>query len=377
MESIHPFLDKQRQALARRYEKEKRLLGLASSLLSLIILLAIYYSGLSLWLSHLFGGSSIIWTFLFYITSFLLSLTIIGFPLKLYSSYIHEHKWKFSNLSLKSWLWEQTKSFVVGLVIFYIVAGLLFWVMAQFPQYWWLIAGLSMAIVSVIFATLFPVVVFPMFNKYTPIKNKELTDALEKILAKGGLKSSGFFKEDSSRQTKKENAFLAGLGKTRRVVLADNLMEQMSIAEIESIMAHEVGHFKYKHIWKHVAIGTGQQLVIFYILNRAMKSLFPQFLSSTTWNLTLFPLFVILMGAISVFLFGPLTNFLSRYFESQADAYALKMIKEKKPFMTALAGLADRNLSNAYPEWWVKILYYSHPPIGQRLARAEEFDKKA
>jgi len=377
MDKIHPLLDKERQLQAKRYEKEKRLLGLAGTVLSLVILLAVYYSGLSAWLANLNLGNSIIWTFLVYVVSFQTILVIFGFPLSFYSSYIHEHQWNFSNQTIKSWVWEQVKSFFVGLIIMFLILGLLFWIMALYPQKWWLIAGLAMALVSVIFATLVPVVILPIFNKYMPIQNKELTDALGKILSKAGLKSGGFFKEDTSRQTKKENAFLAGLGKTRRVVLADNLMKHMSAPEIESIIAHEVGHFKYRHIWKNITIGTLQQMVIFYILNVEMKLIFPQFLSSTVWNLTLFPLFVILMATISGFLFGPISHFLSRCFERQADHYALKVIEDKKVFMTALTGLADRNLSNAYPEWWVKLLYYSHPPVGERLRKAEEFDKKA
>jgi STE24 endopeptidase len=102
-----------------------------------------------------------------------------------------------------------------------------------------------------------------------------------------------------------------------------------------------------------------------------MRSIFTQFLSSTSWNLTLFPVFVILAGGISILLFSPFSNALSRYFEKKADRYALDSIQDKKAFMTAMAGLADRNLSNAYPEWWVKLLYYSHPPVGERLAMAE------
>lgn len=375
MLKIHPLLSKERQALARRYEKEKRLLGLGSSLWLLLILLAFYFSRLSLKLAFVFKEKSIIWTFLFYMFIFLLALTLLGFPLKFYSSYLHEHRWQFSNQTFKSWLWDQIKSFLVGLVILWLIAGLLLWIMAKFPGYWWLIAGLAMAMVSVILATLFPVVIFPIFNKYTPIEDKQLTKALEDILAKGGLKSSGFYKEDSSRQTKKENAFLAGLGKTRRVVLADNLLEKMTIPEIESIIAHEVGHFRYKHLWLNIGLGTCQQLVIFFIIDNLMKFVFPQFLSSPNWNLNLFPILVIAVGIISGFIFGPISNALSRLFEKQADIYALMMIQDKRPFMTALAGLADRNLSNAYPKWWIKILYYSHPPIGERLKIAEEFKK--
>jgi len=375
MDKIHPLLDKERQLQAKRYEKEKRFLGLVSMVLSLAILLGFYFSGLSSWLANLNIGSSIIWAFLLYVAMFQMILVFFGFPLSFYSSYIHEHKWNFSNHTIKSWLWEQVKAFLVGLILMFILLGLLFWIMALSPQNWWLIAGLAFAFVSVILATLFPVVILPIFNKYTPIENKELTETLERILFEGGLRSSGFFKEDMSRQTKKENAFLAGLGKTRRVVLGDNLMESMSIPEIESIIAHEVGHYKNKHIWKNLVIGTLEGVVIFYILNWAMKSIFTQFLSSTRWNLTLFPVLVIFAGSISSFVFGPFSNALSRYFERKADRYALQIIQDKKAFMTAMAGLADRNLSNAYPEWWVKLLYYSHPPIGERLMMAESYKK--
>ena len=375
MDKIHLLLDKKRQLQAKRYEKEKRLLGLSSMVISLVILLVFYFSGLSAWLANLSIGNSIIWTFLIYVATFQIILVFFSFPFNFYSSYIHEHKWNFSNHTVKSWLWEQVKAFFVGLILMFILLGLLFWIMVLSPQNWWIIAGLAFAFVSVILATLFPVVILPIFNKYTPVENRELTDALERILTEAGLRSSGFFKEDMSRQTKKENAFLAGLGKTRRVVLGDNLMESMSIPEIESIIAHEVGHYKNKHIWKNIVIGTLEGVVIFFMLNWAMKSIFIQFLSSTKWNLTLFPIFAIFAGGISSLLFGPLSNAISRYFERKADRYALETIQDKKAFMTAMAGLADRNLSNAYPEWWVKLLYYSHPPIGERLTMAENYKK--
>jgi STE24 endopeptidase len=370
---IHSLLDKESQKKARLYEKEKRLLGFASVLLSLSILLVFYFSGLSARLAHLDIGHSIIWTFLVYVIVFYGMMTVLGFPLAFFSGFVHEHKWNFSNHTVKTWLWEHTKSFLVGLILVIFLLGLLVWIMAILPEWWWLAAALAMAVVSVVFATLFPVVVAPIFNKYTPIDNDELTAALDKILVRGGLKSGGFFKEDMSRQTKKENAFLAGLGKTRRVVLGDNLLENMTVPEIESVIAHEVGHFTYRHIWKSIAIGSCQQLLVFYFIHLLLEWAFPQFLSSTQSNLSLIPLFAILLGGISGFLLAPLNNALSRNFEKQADRYALANIKESRPFMTALAGLANRNLSNAYPEWWVKFLYYSHPPIGERLKLAEEY----
>jgi len=370
---MHPLLNRDQQKLARQYEKEKRLLGLASLSLSLAILLAFYFSGLSSQLANLAIDHALIWTFLVYVFVFYALMTGLALPMNFYTSYVHEHKWNFSNHTIKSWLWEQGKSFLVGFVILTMVLGLLLWIMAQTPKWWWLVAALVMALVSVVFAALFPVIIAPIFNKYEPIKDGELTEALSVILSRGGLKSSGFFKEDMSRQTKKENAFLAGLGKTRRVVLGDNLMENMTCSEIVSIIAHEVGHYRYRHLWKNIGIGVGLQLAVFFILNISIKELFPRFLTSTQWNLSLFPVFAIFIGLLSGLFLGPLNNGLSRRFERQADQYALENIEDKKSFLTALAGLADRNLSNAYPEWWMKVLFYSHPPIGERLQMAEEF----
>jgi STE24 endopeptidase len=371
MKKIHYLLDVEKQEQARRYEKEKRVLGLAGTFLSLVLLLSFYYSGASLRAADLFPGRPVVLAFLIYTAAFLGAFTLLMLPLDFYSGYVHEHTWKFSNQTVKSWLAEKGKSFLVSLVILNLLLGPLLWIMTRFARTWWLIAGIAMAIVSVIFATLFPVVILPIFNKYRPIENEELTRALEETLARGGLRSSGFFEEDMSRQTKKENAFLAGLGKTRRVVLGDNLMKNMTIPEIESVIAHEVGHFRHRHIWKGVLAGTVQQLVVFYALNLVMRALFPGFLASPRLDLGLFPMFFVLAGVISGFLFGPLGKALSRHFEKQADQYALESIKDKKAFLTAMAGLANRNLANAYPEEWVKLLFYTHPPIGERLAMGE------
>ncbi len=365
---IHPLLDAEKQVQARKYESEKRTLGLLGSFISLITILVIYFSGFSYWLANLNPEYPVVVTFLVYIIGFLIITTVIGLPLGYYSGYIREHHWGFSNHTIYSWFMDQFKSFLVGLVLTPILLGLLLWCMYLAPENWWLIAGLAVAVVSVIMATLLPVVILPIFNKYTPIESGELTDRLSAILGRAGLKPSGFFIEDMSRQTKKENAFLAGLGKTRRVVLADNLLNNMSTDEIESVIAHEVGHYKYHHIWKNIIIGTGQQLIVFFLLDWLMRTIFPEFLSSLQWNLTLLPVFFLFMGLINGVLFGPLSNAISRYFERQADHTALEMIAEPEPFLTAMAGLANRNLSNAYPQNWVKWLYYSHPPIGERLA---------
>jgi len=368
---IHPFLDEEKQVKAKIYENEKRKIGIVGSLLSLVFILLFYFSGLSDYLANI--NLSFIYVFLIYVTIFHVLSTIIGLPLGYYSSYVHEHKWGFSNYTNKTWLLDQLKSFAVSLILLPILLGLFFWVLWKFPDTWWLVAATVTTLVSIVFVTLFPVVILPIFNKYDPIEDEKLTNQLSDILHKAGLKSSGFFRQDMSRQTKKENAFLAGMGKTRRVVIADNLLENMSLSEIKSVIAHEVGHYHFSHLPKNILIGTIQQLIIFYLLNIIMKILYPEFLSSNTANLSLFPMFSLIMSLLSSLLFSPLNNMISRYFERQADRTSLELYPDKDSFQKAMAGLANRNLSNAYPEWWVKLLYYSHPPIGERLSFAENY----
>ena len=371
MKEIHPLLDADKQSQAQKYEKEKRLLGLLGSVISLAFVLWYYFSGFSHQIAQL--EFSFIWTFLIYVVIFLSLATVIGLPLGYYSGYLHEHKWGFSNYTHKTWALDQIKSFLVSLVLFPLLLGLLYWVFAVFPDIWWLVAGGATALISVIFVTIFPVVIAPIFNKYDPIEDDSLINQLTLILEKADLKPGGFFRQDMSKQTKKENAFLGGLGKTRRVVMADNLLKHMSEGEISSVIAHEVGHYKYSHLPKNIVIGTVQQLITFYLLDMVMKKFFPDFLTSNVANLALFPMIGLTMGILSGFLFGPLNNWLSRYFERQADNCSLELYPEKDAFLGAMAGLANRNLSNAYPSSWVKWLYYSHPPIGERLAFAEEY----
>ena len=396
---IHPLLEAEKQARARRYERERRLLGLAGTALTAALLLAFFYSGVSVRLASLFGASGseagpgllarqaaagsagavfpffgpFIWTFLIYGIVFLAWMTVPGLPLGYYAEFVIERKWGFSTQTLRGWLSDQVKGFAVGLVLGWLGLGLIIWVMVRFGALWWLAAGLGMALVSVVLASLAPVVIFPLFHRYKPISDETLTRGLADILDREGLKSGGFFEEDMSRRTRKENAFLAGLGRTRRVVLGDTLIRNMSAQEITAIVAHEVGHFRYRHIWKGIAAGTAEQLVVFFAVDGVMRAAFATaFLASPRANLALVPMMALVGGTTAGVVFGPLRHALSRRFEKRADLYAVAHVPDGRAFVTALAGLANRNLANAYPARWVKLLYYSHPPIGERLAYAEE-----
>ncbi|MFQ6605446.1 MAG: M48 family metallopeptidase [Fidelibacterota bacterium] len=369
---MHPLLDPEKQTLARRYEKDKRWAGLLSGCFSFLLLLIIFFSGINERIVISGGGSGPVIT-LRYLAILYSLLALAGLIPDWYSGFILEKKWGFSNQTFRSWFGDEIKSFLVGLLLMPLLLGLLTAVMIMAPDYWWLIAGLATALIGVIFATLFPVLILPLFNKYRPMDDENLRQRLTRILAKGRLHASGFFISDMSRQTKKENAFLAGMGRTRRVVLGDNLLNNMSPEEIETVLAHEVGHHRDRHIWKNILLGTGQQIILFYLIHRILQAMFPVFTGSLIDTLTLMPAFLLAYGGLSTLLFGPLNLALSRYFERQADDTALNLTCNPAAFQAAMAGLANRNLSNAYPAAWIKMLFYSHPPIGERLEKARRF----
>ena len=371
MINMHPLLDQEKQSRARRYEKEKRLWGLAEIAAGLVFLLLFYFRGLSSRLAGLEVGSPVL-HFALYAAVFYSLFMIWRLPIGYFRDYVHEHRWGFSIQTSAAWAGDQLKDFFLGLGISVIVLVILFLLMTSNPGMWWLTAALIMTGLSIIFTMLLPVVIMPIFNRYKRIENPELTAELEKILRREGLRPSGFYEEDMSRRTKKENAFLAGLGKTRRVVLGDNLIRNMRIPEITAIIAHEVGHYRFRHIWKGLAWTAFRQLAVFFLLDRSLRIFFPGYLFSIPETLNLFPMMAVILSAVSGCIFSPLGNALSRYFERQADRYALNAVEDKRAFIKALAGLADRNLSNAYPVWWVRLLYYSHPPVGERLSLAEE-----
>jgi STE24 endopeptidase len=370
---IHPLLDKEKQKKAKRYEREKRNLGLIGLFLSLVVQISFYFSGLSSIIAHWKVFSSALWIFPIFIVIYFLLQDIIGLPVSYHSGFSLEHKYGFSRQTRKEWFIDHLKGFLLSIVLGIIVFGTLFILFERFPTIWWLIAGGVMAFFSVILSTIFPVLIMPIFHHYDTIEDEELKNNLSDILKEAGIRIEGFYREDTSKKTTKENAMLAGMGKTKRVILTDNIIEQMDSSEIRVILGHEIGHYKKKHMMKFIFIGACLQIFAFFLLNKIMIILFPGFLAGFLENLILLPIMLFYLELIDLFLLKMLQNWISRVFEREADGEALKLTKDSEGFKRAMAGLANRNLSNAYPSLWVKLFYYNHPPIGERLSMAENW----
>lgn len=371
---IHPLLDREKQEKAIVYEWTGRKMALWGMLLSGVFNLTFYFSGLSSGIASMHISSSVIVVFIFYMFFYASIQELIGLPLSYLSGFVIEKKYGFSNQTRGEWFKEHLKGFLVSLVLSIIIFGALLYIFQKFAQLWWLVASCFMVFFSVIMSIIFPVWIMPIFHKYEPIEDEELKGSLRGILEKGGLKIKGFFREDTSRKTTKENAMLAGLGKTKRVILTDNIINNMKADEIRTVLAHEVGHYRKAHMPKMIFTGLFFNLFSFYVLHLSFTTIFPHFLSTVRANITLLPMFLLTLSLIDLTFLKILQNALVRYFENQADDEALKLSGDVEAFKRAMAGLANRNLSNAYPNFWVKLVYYSHPPIGERLTRAEKFN---
>jgi len=375
MKEIHPLLDKEKQEKAKVYEWTHRKIGLWGMLVSAVFNLFFYFTGLSSKIANWNFISSVVIVFIVYMLIYGSIQDIIELPLSYFSGFVVEKKYGFSNQTRGEWFKDHLKSFIVSFVFSIIIFGALLFIFEKFLNSWWLIAACFMVFFSVVISVIFPVWIMPIFHKYESIQDEDLKDSLSGILEGAGLKIKGFFREDTSRKTTKENAMLAGLGKTKRVILTDNIINNMKPDEIRTVLAHEVGHYKKAHLVKIIFTGLFFNLFAFYVLHLAFTSLFPAFLTGVRANLALLPMFLLFLGLVDLTFLKILQNWLIRRFENEADLEALKLTKDTAAFKRAMAGLANRNLANAYPNFWVKLIYYSHPPIGERLERAENYSE--
>jgi STE24 endopeptidase len=372
---IHPLLDKEKQEKAKVYEWTNRKIGLLMSLGGAVFNLIFYFTGFSYKIANWNFFSSVILIFVIYMSIYAAIQEIIEFPLSYLSGFIIEKKYEFSNQTRGEWFKEHLKSFIVSLILSMIMFGTLLYIFESYGNLWWLVASCFMVFFSVFLSIIYPVWIMPIFHKYETIEDDGLKDSLREILEKGGLRIKGFFREDTSRETTKENAMLAGLGKTKGVILTDNIINNMKPDEIRTVLAHEVGHYKRAHMPKIIFTSLFFNLFSFYLLHITFNALFPDFLTGVRANITLLPMFLLFLSLIDLTFLKTLQNALIRFFENQADDEALKLSGDVDAFKRAMAGLANRNLSNAYPNFWVKLIYYSHPPVGERLARAENFNE--
>ncbi len=357
---------------ARRYNRIKRWLGFADLALGFVFLLVLLVTG---WSSQLrdfaYSGAHQNYSVavLLYVLFLLLIGKALGFALEYYGFRL-EHNYHLSDQKLRSWLWDETKTFLLSWVLGTIVVELIYWTIRLSPQNWWLIAWVVFLALFVLMAQIAPVVLFPIFYKFSPLDNEDLKNRLVKLGERAGTRVRGVYEWKLSEKTKKANAALTGLGATRRIILADTLLQNYSADEIEAVLAHELGHHVHRHILKSILVQAAVTFAGFWLGSEVLHYA----VDHERWFEALsdfanLPLLVLVSTALSVLLM-PVLNAYSRFNERQADRYCFQSIRSVDPFVSAMNKLAEQNLAERTPSKWVERLFHSHPSISNRVAAA-------
>jgi STE24 endopeptidase len=362
---------------ARRYNRIRRWLAIADLVLGLILLVALLVTGWNGRLRDLAMHAAYehyaLAVFL-YVLMLMLIGKVLGFGLDFYGFRL-EQRYNLSNQRLRAWMWDETKGFLVGAALATIVVELLYLIIREFPENWWLIAWAAFLGLFVLMAQLAPVVLFPIFYKFEPLDNAELRARLVGLSERAGTRVRGVYKWNLSEKSKKANAALTGLGNTRRIILADTLLEGYSADEIEAVLAHELGHHVHRHILKSIAVQAAVTLVGFWAANWVLHYAVERtHMFVTVSDFANLPLLVLVSTVLS-FVLLPALNAYSRYNERQADRYAFQSIARVEPFISSMNKLADQNLAERSPSKWVEWFFQSHPAISRRVAAAETWAK--
>ncbi|HSY63588.1 MAG TPA: M48 family metallopeptidase [Terriglobales bacterium] len=362
---------------ARRYNRMRRWLGIGDFFLGLLLILVLLATGWNGTLRDLaMHGAYEHYTLAVFL--YVLMLMLIGKLLGLtldYYGFRLERRYNLSNQKLRAWVWDETKGFLVGVVLASIVVEILYFIIREFPQHWWVIAWAAFLGLFVLMAQLAPVILFPIFYKFEPLDNDELKSRLVGLSERAGTRVRGVYKWNLSEKSKKANAALTGLGNTRRIILADTLLENYSADEIEAVLAHELGHHVHRHILKSIAVQAGITLVGFWAANWVLHYAVDRtHMFVTVSDFANLPLLVLVLTVLS-FLLLPALNAYSRYNERQADRYAFQSIRSVGPFISSMNKLADQNLAERSPSRWVEWFFQSHPAISRRVTAAEVWAK--
>jgi len=353
---------------AKKYNNIKLGIGIGKAIISFVLILIFVWLGYSQiledYISLSFDDKYII--LLLFIFSIGIITSILFAPVNFYTGFYLEHKYKLSNQTFSKWLWENFKSSLVSLAIGIPILLVFYFTMNQFGDLWWLPFAVVMFFVSVVLAQIFPVLILPIFYKLTPIDNDELKTKIGALASNAGIKIENIYKFDMSKNTKKANAAFTGLGKTKRIILGDTLIDNYSNEEIETVIAHELGHYKKRHIVKNIVFGTVTSFLILFIIAFLYEKSLSWFGFTSITQVAALPLLALwsmLIGVVQM----PLGNILSRKFEYEADEYAINSTQKPEEFIHTLEKLTEQNLGDKEPHPFVEWFFYSHPSIKNRI----------
>lgn len=360
---------------ARQYNRLKRWLGvgdLAISLGFLVLLLATGWTNTLRDLATRMSSEHYTLRLFYYVLFLSIISKALGSALDVYGFRV-EHRFNLSNQRLGAWIRDEIKGWLLGLVLATVLSEIVYAVIQSSPEHWWVFAWLIFMGLFIFFAQIAPVVLFPLFYKFVPLQNEELKQRLVRMGERAGTRVRGVYEWKLSEKSKKANAALTGLGNTRRIILADTLLQNYDNDEIEAVMAHELGHHVHGHILKIILVQAVVTLAGFWAANEVLRyAIDQQKMFEHLSDFANLPLLVLVSSVLSLLLM-PALNAYSRYTERQADRYCWRSVPSIKPYVTAMEKLNKQNLAESHPSRIVEILFHSHPPISKRIAAAQEW----
>ncbi|NQS75575.1 MAG: M48 family metallopeptidase [Peptococcaceae bacterium] len=357
----------------RQYSRAIRLAGIFSVFAQVAFLAWFIFTGraaaLVRWLAQAAGGGFWVNLLLFFLVLWFL-LQLINLPFTLFNSYFWQHWWGFSTQTVGSWWGDYLKGSAISLVLSAAGVLILFGFMQRWPQTWWLVTSIFLSVWIIIQTFLWPLVVAPLFNRFTPATDPALVSMVEELADKAGLPVSEVLIMDASSRTTKVNAYYTGLGGTRRIVLYDTLLTSHPLDEVKAVVAHEMAHWQKGHIIKGLFLGILGNFVLWYILFLLLPVTVPQWTRNpATWAVIL--LFLLLTS----FAANPLQNYISRQMETEADQVSVMLTEDIPAALRLETNLAVVNLSDVAPAPFVRWFSYSHPPAPERIKTIEQAGK--
>ena len=369
-------MENDRQQQAKKYAKIHRILFVLdfciNGIWALFWVISGFSNGLRTTISA-FGFPVLVINAIF-ILIYGLSSILVLFPLNYYSDFTLPKKYDLSNETFSTWLLDQFKSTILSGAIGLPILLIIYWFLSIAPHTWWLWAAGFVFFASVLFANLYPVLIAPIFNKFTPLADDyaELAEKLTQLAKSARTQVSGVFQYDMSRRSKTANAALMGLGKSKRIVLSDTMIQNFTDDEIETVLAHELGHHVHKDIPRSIAINSILIFASFYLASLGLNWGIKIFHFASISDIATLPLLEISFGIFSMLVF-PIQNTFSRALEKNADQFSLELTRKPGAFASALTKLSDQNLAEMDPDPLFEFLLHSHPALGKRIRMAETF----
>ena len=299
--------------------------------------------------------------------------SLVDLPLSLYTQFVVEEKFGFNRMTLKLFFADLAKQTLLGALIGTPVLLAVLWLMAQAGSLWWLYTWVFWCAFNLLILLIYPTWIAPLFNKFTPLADDELKARIENLLTRCGFASSGLFVMDGSKRSNHGNAYFTGLGKSKRIVFFDTLLSRLQGGEIEAVLAHELGHFKHRHVMKRIVLMFSLSLGFLAVLGQLMTAdWFYRGLGVSTQNTALALILFFLVVPVFTFLLTPLSSLLSRRHEFEADRYAAEHASASE-LTNALVKLYEDNAATLTPDPLHSLFYDSHPPAALRIAHLAQF----